>query len=278
MSRTACPTGSPTFAAAEGRRGKSARCPFCGHVHPLDAVKAKGFAGQYEDAPLVAADLATVDGSRRTVEPDASSARSFALPKADELAATTVDLDDLPLWAAAGCSQTNRSLPATQTRPRLAVTGSQTWAELDERAGRCSFSSRQSEQSAPATHELLRRGLSRSTQLRSRHMRRPISFDGLRESTRGAHFEPRERRPAPAEPEPGRSTYSRTRAASRSHSTGSRLARELARDLAVSDRDDPDTAGNAHLKGLPSTARARADSAEHRQQPSRTGTARSTQS
>jgi adenine-specific DNA methylase len=50
------PDQQPTFAAAAGRRGKSAVCLFCGHVHTLDAVKAKGFAGQYRDALLAVAD------------------------------------------------------------------------------------------------------------------------------------------------------------------------------------------------------------------------------
>jgi adenine-specific DNA methylase len=59
--------------ATEGRKGKSAHCPFCDHIHPLDAVKTKGFADQYEDAPLIAADLSTVqvptsNGKTRRVE------------------------------------------------------------------------------------------------------------------------------------------------------------------------------------------------------------------
>ncbi|MGA3354671.1 MAG: hypothetical protein ABSD85_16045, partial [Acidimicrobiales bacterium] len=67
------PTGQPTFVGTESRRGKSARCPFCHHNHPLDTVKAKGFAREYEDAPLLAADLITHDivdnrGRRRRVE------------------------------------------------------------------------------------------------------------------------------------------------------------------------------------------------------------------
>ena len=39
------------------RKGKSARCLFCSHVHSLEAVKAKGFAGEYRDELLVAADI-----------------------------------------------------------------------------------------------------------------------------------------------------------------------------------------------------------------------------
>jgi putative DNA methylase len=54
---------APTYSSAEfsdgrKRKGKSARCPFasCRHVHSLETVKAKGFAGEYRDEILVAAD------------------------------------------------------------------------------------------------------------------------------------------------------------------------------------------------------------------------------
>lgn len=67
------PTMRPTMAALDGKRGKLGRCPFCDHSHPLDSVKAKGFAGQYRDAPIAAADLATVQvvdakGRARSIE------------------------------------------------------------------------------------------------------------------------------------------------------------------------------------------------------------------
>ena len=39
------------------KKGKTARCLFCGHVHPLEAVKAKGTVGQYEDNLLAVADI-----------------------------------------------------------------------------------------------------------------------------------------------------------------------------------------------------------------------------
>lgn len=48
------PTQGPTFTG--GARG-TARCLFCKHVHKLDAVKAKGFDGQYEDRLLAVAEL-----------------------------------------------------------------------------------------------------------------------------------------------------------------------------------------------------------------------------
>lgn len=78
------PTQEPTFSSAAGRKGKSARCLFCGHVHSLDSVKAKGFAGEYNDALLVVGE--ENDGLGKT----------FRVPTAEELdAATTVDLTKL---------------------------------------------------------------------------------------------------------------------------------------------------------------------------------------
>lgn len=77
------PDQTPTFAAAAGKRGKSARCVFCGHVHSLDVVKAKGSAGQYRDALLAVAE--ELDGGPR---------KTFRAPTTDELdAVALVDLD-----------------------------------------------------------------------------------------------------------------------------------------------------------------------------------------
>jgi adenine-specific DNA methylase len=69
---------APTFTAAQGTRGKSARCPFpdCGTAHTLDVVKAKGFAGQYRDAMLAVAET----------DP-ASNQKIFRRPRPDEVAA-----------------------------------------------------------------------------------------------------------------------------------------------------------------------------------------------
>lgn len=87
--------GDPTYASA-GRKGKSARCLFCQHVHSLETVKAKGFAGQYEDVPLVAADFGAARAGDtkkvfRTLRPDElsaiASADPSALPPAGELSA-----------------------------------------------------------------------------------------------------------------------------------------------------------------------------------------------
>lgn len=82
------PTQAPTFIAQEGRRGKSAKCPFpqCGHIHPLDVVKAKGFAGQYTDEMLVVA-----EADERTRQ------KTFRIPRPDEItAARAADPGNLP--------------------------------------------------------------------------------------------------------------------------------------------------------------------------------------
>lgn len=87
-------TGQPTYSSA-GKKGKSARCPFCSHVHTLETVKAKGIAGQYQDEPLVAADFANGDADAskhfRVLRNDelqaARSANPSALPAAGSLTA-----------------------------------------------------------------------------------------------------------------------------------------------------------------------------------------------
>ncbi|MEU4094895.1 hypothetical protein [Streptomyces sp. NPDC026673] len=67
-----------TFVAPEGKRGKSARCPFpnCGHPHTLDVVKAKGFARQYADALL-----AVVETNPETNQ------KIFRVPRPEEIEA-----------------------------------------------------------------------------------------------------------------------------------------------------------------------------------------------
>ncbi|CAI7979123.1 putative DNA methylase [Frankia sp. Hr75.2] len=78
------PDQEPVFTAAVGRRGKSARCPFprCGRVHSLDVVKAKGFAGQYQDALLAVAetDHETNQKIFRIPRPDETAAARSAAP------------------------------------------------------------------------------------------------------------------------------------------------------------------------------------------------------
>jgi putative DNA methylase len=69
--QTGVPLQAPTFTAPEGRRGKSARCPFpgCAHVHTLDVVKAKGNAGQYVDAMIAVGETDADSKQKRFREP-----------------------------------------------------------------------------------------------------------------------------------------------------------------------------------------------------------------
>jgi putative DNA methylase len=84
----------PTYSSA-GRKGKSARCPFCGHLHTLETVKAKGFAGQYRDEPIVAADFASGDKNAKKLfralrEEEREAARAAdpaVLPQGEHLSA-----------------------------------------------------------------------------------------------------------------------------------------------------------------------------------------------
>jgi adenine-specific DNA methylase len=62
------PVMQPTYTSSDRgdgkkKKGKSARCLFCQHVHSLETVKAKGIAHQYEDELLVVADTRS-DGRR----------------------------------------------------------------------------------------------------------------------------------------------------------------------------------------------------------------------
>jgi putative DNA methylase len=82
------PDQAPTYSSTElgegkKRKGKSARCLFCRHVHSLEAVKAKGFNGEYRDELLVAADTNKVF---RTLRPE------------ERGAAVKIDLSSLPAF------------------------------------------------------------------------------------------------------------------------------------------------------------------------------------
>jgi len=87
------PDQAPTYSSTElgegkKRKGKSARCLFCRHVHSLEAVKAKGFNGEYRDELLVAADT---QGETKKV---------FRMLRPDERAAVAkVDLSGFPAFA-----------------------------------------------------------------------------------------------------------------------------------------------------------------------------------
>src|ERR1041385_99541 len=78
------PDQLPTFRAASGRKGKSAHCPFCRHAHTLEAVKAKGQQGDFQDALVLAADA---EGEakkvfRRVRQDEADAASRITLPTA----------------------------------------------------------------------------------------------------------------------------------------------------------------------------------------------------
>lgn len=64
-------------ADGKSRKGKTARCPFCGFIHPLDTVKAKGFAKEYRDILIAVADT------------DKEGNRFYRVPTREEIAATT---------------------------------------------------------------------------------------------------------------------------------------------------------------------------------------------
>ena len=86
------PDQAPTYSSTElgegkKRKGKSARCLFCRHVHSLEAVKAKGFNGDYHDELLIAADTqGETKKVFRTLRPE------------EHAAAAEVDLSGLPAF------------------------------------------------------------------------------------------------------------------------------------------------------------------------------------
>ena len=109
---------SGTKANGKKRKGKSARCLFCGFVHPLEAVKAKGEARQYEDNLLVVADT------------DARGKRYFRLPSDAEIrAAQSVLLDVDYGWPYPAVP--NEVIPAGNTHTVMASGyGYRTFGEL----------------------------------------------------------------------------------------------------------------------------------------------------
>ena len=79
------PTHEPTYSAAlradgSKRKGKAARCLFCGHVHTLETVKAKCIAREQRDDMIAVAD-ALPEGGRR-----------FRVPTHEERAAASAEL------------------------------------------------------------------------------------------------------------------------------------------------------------------------------------------
>lgn len=82
------PTQQPPYSSAvkvdgKKKKGKSARCLFCGHVHPLETVKAKGVAKQYEDTLAAVADT------------DEKGRRFFRIATAEELAVASLPILDV---------------------------------------------------------------------------------------------------------------------------------------------------------------------------------------
>jgi putative DNA methylase len=81
------PVQAPTYASAvkadgKKKKGKSARCLFCGHIHTLDSVKAKCEADQMRDRLLLVADV------------NADKKRFFRVPTDQERAAAeNCDID-----------------------------------------------------------------------------------------------------------------------------------------------------------------------------------------
>ncbi len=124
------PAARPTFAAAEGKKGKSARCPFCGHVHPLDAVKAKGFGGQYEDVPLAAADLVTAEFVGPNGRTSKTERKVFRSLTAEEREVAVVDLSELPRIGPLVAAPTEEIAPGNADSVRGTGYGLRTWVEL----------------------------------------------------------------------------------------------------------------------------------------------------
>jgi adenine-specific DNA methylase len=125
------PTSQPTYVSGSGKRGKSARCPFCEHNHSLDTVKAKSFACEFEDAPLVAADLVMVEAagaSGRTRQVERKVFRS--LTPEEVAAATNIDVKSLPRFGDLPAAPIEPIAPGNVHAVRGTGYGCKTWADL----------------------------------------------------------------------------------------------------------------------------------------------------
>jgi adenine-specific DNA methylase len=114
------PEQQPTFAAPEGKKGKSGRCLFCGHLHTLDAIKAKGRAQQYEDTMLAVGE-----------ENPSGPGKMFRTPRADEIAAAAkIKLSALPT-AGSLSAIPDEPIPAgNEDTIRASAYGYRTYGEL----------------------------------------------------------------------------------------------------------------------------------------------------
>jgi len=114
------PVQQPTFAAPEGKRGKSGCCLFCGHLHTLDAIKAKGSAGQYEDAMLAVGE-----------EKPEGFGKVFRAPTADEIVkATSADGAALAPFGVLNAVPDELIPPGNNHTIRASAYGYRTYGEL----------------------------------------------------------------------------------------------------------------------------------------------------
>jgi adenine-specific DNA methylase len=112
------PDQQPTLFSGGGNK-KSAKCLFCGHIHPLDVIKRKGFHRQYEDSLLAVADGGDTPRKR------------FRAPREDEVrAATSIDLSKLPRFGSLSAVPAEKIPPGNEDTVRASGYGYQTYGEL----------------------------------------------------------------------------------------------------------------------------------------------------
>lgn len=116
------PTGTPTLGAVKGKRGKSATCPFCAHVHSIDVHTRMMNDDLAEDALLVVADLD--DNVGKTFRPPTS-------PELDVLAEAKKALADEPPFGPGLPAVPDEPIPAgNNDTVRASKYGYRTYGEL----------------------------------------------------------------------------------------------------------------------------------------------------
>lgn len=92
------PSDQASTYSSSGVKNKSARCPFpeCRHVHSLETVKAKGFAGEFVDEPIIAADFVSEDDARKTFRELRPEEREAALSATPALLPPAAGLSPVP--------------------------------------------------------------------------------------------------------------------------------------------------------------------------------------
>ncbi len=113
------PDQEPTFSAAAGRTGKSARCLFCRHVHSLDSVKALGMAGQFRDVLLAVGE--EPDGRRKVFRKATAEERRMA---------ESVDASSSDGWSGLSSVPTEAIPAGNQDTVRASGYGYRTYGEL----------------------------------------------------------------------------------------------------------------------------------------------------